>query len=72
LLAGDAAATDPVCRLSPHHNVVLDAVAAAERENAPFVYRNRQNSERLSVSMNEAVIQHPSTSAEPVLNLPKG
>jgi PqqA peptide cyclase len=49
LLAGDAAATDPVCRLSPHHNIVLEAVAAAEQGNAPFVYRNRKNSERLSV-----------------------
>jgi pyrroloquinoline quinone biosynthesis protein E len=49
LLAGDAAATDPVCRLSPRHDVVLEAVAAAEQENAPYVYRNRQNSARLSV-----------------------
>lgn len=49
LLAGDAAATDPVCRLSPRHDVVLAAVAAAEQKNAPFVYRNRKNSARLSV-----------------------
>jgi pyrroloquinoline quinone biosynthesis protein E len=49
LLAGDAAATDPVCRLSPRHDVVLEAVAAAERDSTPFIYRDRKNSERLSV-----------------------
>jgi PqqA peptide cyclase len=30
LLAGDAAATDPVCSLSPRHDVVLAALAAAD------------------------------------------
>jgi pyrroloquinoline quinone biosynthesis protein E len=50
LLAGDAAATDPVCRLSPQHDVVLAAVAAAEQNTAPFTYRNRKNSERLSIN----------------------
>jgi pyrroloquinoline quinone biosynthesis protein E len=49
LLAGDAAATDPVCRLSPRHDVVVEAVAAAEQADAPLVYRNHKNSERLSV-----------------------
>ena len=29
-LAGDAAAADPACRWSPHHRVVVEAVAAAE------------------------------------------
>ena len=71
LLAGDAAATDPVCRLSPRHNVVLEAVATAEQDNAPFVYRNRKNSERLSVRLHKPVAQYPSTSLEPVLSLPK-
>ncbi len=47
LLTGDAAATDPVCHLSPHHDIVLDAVAAAERGEAPLVYRDQKNSERL-------------------------
>jgi pyrroloquinoline quinone biosynthesis protein E len=51
LLAGDAAATDPVCRLSPRHDVVLEAVTAAEQDNAPFVYRDRKNSKRLSVHL---------------------
>jgi pyrroloquinoline quinone biosynthesis protein E len=49
LLAGDAAATDPVCRWSPRHDVVVEAVAAAEQADAPLVYRNRRNSERLPV-----------------------
>jgi pyrroloquinoline quinone biosynthesis protein E len=46
LLAGDAAAADPACSLSPHHRVVSDARAAAEvcgAEPAPdpseFAYR---------------------------------
>jgi hypothetical protein len=39
-LAGDAAATDPVCSLSPHH-AALVAAAEADAEAAPsdFVYR---------------------------------
>lgn len=50
LLTGDAAATDPVCRLSPHHQVVLEASTRAEQAGASLlVYRDRQNSERLSV-----------------------
>ena len=48
LLAGDAAATDPVCHRSPLHQTVLDAVAAAEQEQPPLVYRDVKNSERLS------------------------
>jgi len=48
LLAGDAAATDPVCHYSPLHQTVLEAVAAAEQEQAPLVYRDLKNSERLS------------------------
>lgn len=41
-LAGDAAATDPVCEFSPHHEA-LSALASAgpeaPRDTAPFVYR---------------------------------
>jgi pyrroloquinoline quinone biosynthesis protein E len=47
LLTGDAAATDPVCHLSPHHDIVVDAVVAAEQAEAPLVYRDQKNSERL-------------------------
>jgi pyrroloquinoline quinone biosynthesis protein E len=34
LLTGDAANADPVCDLSPHHHLVTEAVAAAERAQA--------------------------------------
>jgi len=36
-LTGDAAATDPVCHLSPHHRVVEELAAA--RQDAEYVYR---------------------------------
>jgi pyrroloquinoline quinone biosynthesis protein E len=43
-LTGDAAATDPVCHLSPHHDVVVDARREDEEpepdEPPPFVYRD--------------------------------
>jgi pyrroloquinoline quinone biosynthesis protein E len=38
-LLGDAAATDPVCALSPRHAVVSDALAAARSEG--WRYRER-------------------------------
>ncbi len=51
MLTGDAANADPVCDLSPHHQVVLDAITAAEEsvkhpsvEVKPLVFRNPQNS----------------------------
>ena len=51
MLTGDAANADPVCDLSPHHQVVLDAITAAEGsvkhpsvEVKPLVFRNPQNS----------------------------
>jgi pyrroloquinoline quinone biosynthesis protein E len=34
LLTGDAANTDPVCDLSPHHGLVTEAVARAERRES--------------------------------------
>ena len=34
LMTGDAANTDPVCDLSPHHHLVTDAVARAQRPTA--------------------------------------
>jgi pyrroloquinoline quinone biosynthesis protein E len=50
LLSGDAANADPVCSLSPHHQIVLDAVALAERGAPPSAalhYRNPTNSRQL-------------------------
>ncbi|MCI0399813.1 MAG: pyrroloquinoline quinone biosynthesis protein PqqE [Gammaproteobacteria bacterium] len=53
MLTGDAANTDPVCDLSPRHQVVLDAIAAAKEAAQrpvavvkPLVFRNPQNSKR--------------------------
>lgn len=41
LLTGDAAATDPVCHLSPQHHLVADARDRAQSEDpAPLVYRS--------------------------------
>lgn len=51
LLTGDAANADPVCELSPHHQAVLDAVAAAQRDAVPvhpIRFRDDRNSRALS------------------------
>jgi len=56
MLAHDAAAADPACRLSPQHHVVVEAVAEAEaRATAavtehPLVFRDPANSRRLSTA----------------------
>ena len=45
LLTGDAANTDPVCDLSPHHHLVTEAVARAERPHVtekPLVFRDHR------------------------------
>jgi len=61
LLTGDAANADPVCDLSPHHHLVTEAVARAERpadaaperpaagasQEKPLVFRSPRNSSRL-------------------------
>jgi len=59
LLTGDPANADPVCDLSPHHDVVLKAVEAAQAGSAavdfePFVYRNPRNSRKLSLPVDAA------------------
>ena len=51
MLAQDAAAADPVCRLSPQHNLVQAAVAEAAAPKAvehPLLFRDPVNSRRLS------------------------
>lgn len=47
LLAGEAEAADPACRLSPHHGRVLEAIDTACREGdaAPLIFRNPRNAE---------------------------
>jgi pyrroloquinoline quinone biosynthesis protein E len=56
LLTGDAANADPVCELSPHHHLVTDAIARAERaapaervgpDEKPLVFRSEFNSKTL-------------------------
>jgi pyrroloquinoline quinone biosynthesis protein E len=54
MLTGDAANADPVCSKSPHHNEVLAVIdranqtLAGEASDKPLVFRNPQNSKRLS------------------------
>jgi pyrroloquinoline quinone biosynthesis protein E len=38
-LTGDPAATDPACRLSPHHHLLSEPVLAAEQAPAPRRFR---------------------------------
>ena len=56
MLTGDAANADPVCSLSPHHDTVLDAVAAANeaagsRSPIPLLFRNPRNARELAVTV---------------------
>ena len=58
-LSGDAANADPVCSLSPHHDRVLEAVEAANRDAAagaaeerPLVFRNVHNAKAIVNSGN--------------------
>lgn len=51
LLSGDAANTDPVCSLAPHHQVVTDIKAAAQQEISALpalIARNSTNSRLLT------------------------
>jgi pyrroloquinoline quinone biosynthesis protein E len=55
MLTGDAAAADPVCSLSPQHDIVVQAVQTANDagqraalENKPLVFRNPRNSKLLA------------------------
>ena len=44
-LTGDAAATDPVCHISPHHSIVVEAREAAQgADGSPLVYRRIRRS----------------------------
>ena len=50
LLTGDPANADPVCDLSPHHQVVVDAVQQARQpkvEMKPILFRDDRNSRKL-------------------------
>jgi PqqA peptide cyclase len=50
LLTGDAANADPVCDLSPHHHLVTEVVARADRvpvDEKPLIFRSPANSSTL-------------------------
>jgi pyrroloquinoline quinone biosynthesis protein E len=49
LLTGDAANADPVCDLSPHHSLVTEAVARAERQGRPSADALRFRDHRISI-----------------------
>ncbi len=55
LLTQDAAATDPVCSLSPRHDIIRQAIADAELGDGRLTYRDPRNSERLSMGLREPV-----------------
>jgi pyrroloquinoline quinone biosynthesis protein E len=54
MLTGDAANADPVCDKSPHHQLVVDAVALAQipteqrLQVKPLIFRDPINSKKLS------------------------
>lgn len=50
LLTGDAEMADPVCSLSPAHNVILEAIEDAKNPQIaaqPIIFRNDKNSQKL-------------------------
>jgi len=46
MLAGDAADTDPICRLSPHHGIV-ESMRNDSAPHAPLIYRDAKTSREL-------------------------
>jgi pyrroloquinoline quinone biosynthesis protein E len=59
LIANDPAAADPVCRLSPHHAHVVEAVerARAPVREQPIVFRDRESSLRLSPTREPTIVR---------------
>jgi len=53
LLTGDARATDPVCSLSPQHNIITEAIAAAEKDvdKEKIVFRNVRNAKLIKATL---------------------
>jgi PqqA peptide cyclase len=50
LLTGNAAVTDPVCSLSPHHNIIEQAIKEAEKgSQGKWIYRNEDESRKLTI-----------------------
>jgi pyrroloquinoline quinone biosynthesis protein E len=66
LLTGDAANADPVCDLSPHHHLVTEAVALAERLRVPensVVAEKALATERTAMVEKPLVFRSPANSA---------
>ncbi|HET8794330.1 MAG TPA: pyrroloquinoline quinone biosynthesis protein PqqE [Nitrososphaeraceae archaeon] len=50
LLTGNAAVTDPVCSLSPNHNIIDQAIEETEKKSTEtWVYRNKNESRKLAI-----------------------
>ena len=50
LLTGNAAVTDPVCSLSPHHTLIEQALKETEkRSQEMWIYRNEEESKRCTI-----------------------
>jgi pyrroloquinoline quinone biosynthesis protein E len=52
MLTGDAEATDPVCSLSPQHNLITQAIEDAKNPTLaaqPIIFRNDKNSKKMIV-----------------------
>jgi pyrroloquinoline quinone biosynthesis protein E len=60
LLTGDAANADPVCDLSPHHHLVTEAVALADRPRVP---EKTAAAEKIGVVEKPLVFRSPANSA---------
>ncbi|MGC3988571.1 MAG: pyrroloquinoline quinone biosynthesis protein PqqE [Chthoniobacteraceae bacterium] len=56
LLTGDATATDPVCRLSPHHATLQDLVQSAEAASDPQPWHHRQNPTKSAAANIESML----------------
>jgi pyrroloquinoline quinone biosynthesis protein E len=60
LLTGDIGATDPACDKSPHHDVVLAAIAAGERvPERPLLFRSPDNSRRIMQASGLRALESP-------------
>jgi pyrroloquinoline quinone biosynthesis protein E len=56
-ITGDAAATDPACELSPHHQFMVDLATAESAKAVPdFVYRNFANMPKQARTATPAVL----------------
>ena len=50
LLTGNAAVTDPVCSLSPNHNIIDQAIEEIEKKSTEtWIYRNKDESRKLAI-----------------------